>query len=94
MGGSVQFLDPTNPNPGRKRAANVLRNLRGARVAFLNNGWMSMTRIGRRIEGPLKARYGAAEVVFYDVPRNAEPPGGLLERVAEGFDAAIVGMAN
>ena len=90
----MQFLDPTNPNPGRKRAANVRQDLKGARLAILNNGWMSMTKIGRHIEGPLKTRHGIAEVVFYDVPRNTEPPDGLLDRVAAGFDATIVGIAN
>ena len=90
----MQFLDPTSPNPRKALHAKTLRDLKGKRLAFLNNGWMSMTKIGRRIETPLKSTYGVSEVVFFDVPRNTEPPGGLLDRVAREFDAAIVGMAN
>jgi len=89
----MQFLDPTNPRPSRKHPALTVE-LKGARLAYLNNGWLSMTKIGRRIEKPLRDRYGVSEVVFCDVPRNKEPPGGLLDKVAREFDAAVVGMAN
>jgi hypothetical protein len=90
----MQFLDPRSPNPGKHVALPRVRDLRGARIAFLNNGWLSMRRIGHRIEGPLMERYGVAEVTFYDVPRNAEPPGDLLGRLAKEYDGAIVGLAN
>lgn len=90
----MQFLDPTNPNSRRARDVKALSDLKGKRLAYLNNGWTSMTKIGRRIEAPLKRTYGLAEMIFLDVPRNMEPPGGLLEYVAHNFDAAIVGMAN
>ena len=90
----MQFLDPTSPNPRKARDVKSLRDLKGKRLAYLNNGWMSMTKIGRHIEGRLKERYGVADLVFFDVPRNTEPPDGLLENVAGNFDAAIVGMAN
>ena len=89
----MQFLDPTSPNPRKSLDRKVLDRLKGKRIAYLNNGWMSMTKIGRRIEAPLKAQ-GVAEIVVFDVPRNKEPPGSLLDDVAREFDAAIVGMAN
>ena len=90
----MQFLDPRSRNPRIARDAKSLGDLKGKRLAYLNNGWTSMTKIGRRIEGPLKSRFGLAEVVFFDVPRNKEPADGLLDEVAKNFDAAIVGMAN
>lgn len=90
----MQFLDPTNPNPSKKLYAPAVYELKGKRLAFLNNGWMSMTKIGQRIEGPLKAKYGVSEMIYYDVPRNMEPSGGLLDQVARECDVAIVGMAN
>ena len=90
----MQFLDPTSPNPRKAHDPKALADLKGKRLAYLNNGWASMTKIGQRIEGPLKSRYGIAEIVFFDVPRNREPADGLLEQVAREFDAAIVGMAN
>jgi hypothetical protein len=90
----VQFLDPTSPNPRKALDARVLKELKGKRLAYLNNGWTSMTKIGLQIEAPLKTTYGVSEIVVFDVPRNTEPPGGLLDRVAREFDGAIVGMAN
>lgn len=90
----MQFLDPTSPNPRKAHDTKALSDLKGKRLAYLNNGWMSMTKIGRRIEGPLKNQYGVSEIAFFDVPRNKEPPDGLLEEVARNFDAAVVGMAN
>jgi len=89
----MQFLDPTSPNPRKSLDRKVLGELKGKRIAYLNNGWTSMTKIGRRIEGPLKA-LGVSELVVIDVPRNKEPPGNLLDDVAREFDGAIVGMAN
>lgn len=90
----MQFLDPTNPSPSRYLRVATVNELKGTRLAYLNNGWISMAKIGKRIEGQLKARHGVSELVYYDVPRNMEPAGGLLDRVAGECDAAIVGMAN
>jgi len=88
------ILDPTNPNPHADKGSKTLRALAGKRLAYLNNGWTSMSKIGQLIEGPLKRVHGIAGIVHFDVPRNTAPPGNLLEHVAREFDAAIVGMAN
>ena len=90
----MQFLDPTNPNPGKALAATQIGDLRGKRVAYVNNGWLSMTKIGRLLEGPLREQHGVKEVVHFEVPRNREPPDRLLDVIAQEFDAAIVGLAN
>jgi hypothetical protein len=90
----MQFLDPTNPNPDRRLAVPVLARTTGARLAFLNNGWLSMKKIGEFIEGPLREQHGIADLAFHAVPRNMEPPDGLLDRIAAEYDAAIVGLAN
>lgn len=90
----MRFLDPTNPNPSKYLCVATVRELKGARLAYLNNGWISMAKMGKRMEAQLKTRYGVSEVVYYDVPRNMEPAGGLLDQVAGECDAAIVGMAN
>jgi hypothetical protein len=62
-------------------------------VAWLNNGWGSMRRLGSLIDPALRAA-GAASVNFYEVPRNHAAAGDLLDEVARGNDAAIVGLAN
>ncbi len=90
----MQYLDPRNPNVGRKQFVPAVGDLKGKTLGFLNNGWISMTKIGRRIEGRLKSQYGVSQVIFYDVPRSMEPPPGLLDRVVRECQAAIVGMAN
>ena len=90
----MQYLDPRNPNPHRQLPAPVVGDLKGKTLGYLNNGWLSMARIGQRIEGQLKARYGVSRVIFYDVPRSMEPPDGLLDKVVRECQAAIVGMAN
>jgi hypothetical protein len=90
----MQILDPRNPCADEIIELHTLETLSGKRLAYLNNGWLSMARIGKLIEGDLKGRHGVADITYYDVPRNMEPPDGLLDLVAEEFDAAIVGMAN
>jgi hypothetical protein len=90
----MQFLDPTNPNPNAHKGASTVSELKGKKLAFLNNGWLSMGKIGSHIEGPLKSEHGVAQITYFSVPRNTAPPDGLLERIASEFDAAIVGMAN
>ena len=90
----MQILDPRNPRAGNMMALPTLETLAGKRIAYLNNGWLSMARIGKLIEGDLKSKHGVADITYYDIPRNTEPPNGLLDLVADEFDAAIVGMAN
>ena len=90
----MQYLDPRNPNPNQKLFVPAVGGLKGKTLGYLNNGWLSMAKIGRRIEGQLKARHGVSQVIFYDVPRSTEPPPGLLDKVAAECQAAIVGMAN
>ena len=90
----MRYLDPRNPQPHQRPLVPAVGSLKGKTLGYLNNGWMSMAKIGSRIEGQLKARYGIAQVIFYDVPRSTAPPAGLLDRVARECQAAIVGMAN
>lgn len=84
----MQFLDPTNPNPDKSLVGTHLSDLRGKRIAYVNNGWLSMTKIGRLVEGPLRDQLGVKEIVYFDVPRNREPPDRLLDLIAQDFDAA------
>lgn len=85
--------DPRNPDPSGLLHPPRLQALAGARVAWLNNGWGSMRRLGSLIDPALRAA-GAASVNFYEVPRNHAAAADLLDEVARGNDAAIVGLAN
>ena len=90
----MHYLDPRSPNPDMARHIATVGTLAGKTVGFLNNGWASMAKIGQLIEHRLKAEHGAAQVLFFEVPRSLAPPPGLLERVTHECQAAIVGMAN
>jgi len=91
---TLEYLDPTSPNTERKLYVPAVSDLAGKRIAFVNNGWLSFTRIGSRIEQVLKDRYGIASFATYAIPTSCAPAPGLLEQVAAEADAAIVGMAN
>lgn len=90
----MRYLDPRSPNPSKGLAVPAVGKLDGKIVGYLNNGWMSLTKIGKRIEGPLKEKHGVSQVIYYDIPRSTAPPAGFLEQVARDCQAAIVGMAN
>ena len=50
--------------------------------------------MGARIEQVLSDRFGIREMRTYAIPTSCAPAEGLLERVADECDAAVVGMAN
>ena len=91
---SLEYLDPSIPNRDRKLVVPTIDNLRGKRVAFVNNGWRSFTRIGERLESRLKASYGIAAMHSYSIPTAGAPEPGLFDRVVNECDVAVVGLAN
>jgi hypothetical protein len=91
---SIEYLDPRSPNVDRMLFVPAVSDLRGKRIAFLNNGWLSFTKIGKRMEAVLRDRFGIEIFATYAIPTSCAPQPGLLERVARETDAAIVGMAN
>lgn len=90
----MKYLDPRNIKFATQISVPGADRLTGKKLGFINNGWMSMAKIGTNIEGPLKTEHGVAEVIYYDVPRAMAPPAGLLEQVARECELAIVGLAN
>jgi len=91
---TLEYLDPVSPNTERKLFVPAVSELAGKRIAFVNNGWLSFTRIGQRMAQVLEQRYGVASFTTYGIPTSCAPPEGLLEQIAGEADAAIVGMAN
>jgi hypothetical protein len=90
----LEYLDPVSPNADKKLFVPAVGDLKGKTIAFLNNGWQSYTAMGRRVEQVLTERFGIAAMRTYPIPTSCAPPAGLLDRVAEECDAAVVGMAN
>ena len=72
----------------------VLGLLKGKRIAFVNNGWTSFTKIGGYLTSELKDRYGVANVPMYQIPPSVAPDPKLLDRIAAESDAAVIGLAN
>ena len=90
----MRYLDPRNPNRSNTIFVPAISSMKGKTLGYVNNGWMSMGKIGKLIEIQLKSSYDLSRVIFYDVPRSMEPPPGLLDKVVSECQAAIVGMAN
>jgi hypothetical protein len=90
----IEYLDPVPRNGASESVAAVATELQGKVVAFLDNGWSSFGKIGKRLAEVLTAKHGAREVRFYAIPSASPPPRGFLERVASECSAAVVGLAN
>lgn len=71
-----------------------MRDLRGARVAILNNQWTSMNIISEQIAIVLKEQYGVAEVFEKLIPLASAAPQETFDEVQERADLAVVGLAN
>lgn len=91
---TLQYLNPTSPNLEKKLFVPAVGAIKGKRIAFVNNGWLSFTKIGARMAEVLKARHGIADMPSYHILSSGPPAPGLLDRVVDECDAAIVGLAN
>jgi len=67
--------------------------IRGARIAIINNRWVSMEDISVRLAEELTA-LGAAETAIIPTLSKDPTPDDELDQVASRFDAAIVGLGN
>ena len=91
---TLEYLDPVSPNLEKKLFVPAVGEIKGKRIAFVNNGWLSFTKIGARMAEALKERYGIADMPTYPILSSGPPAPGLLDRVVDECDAAIVGLAN
>jgi hypothetical protein len=91
---TIEYLDPVSPNLDRKLVVPAVGALEGKTIGLLNNGWKSLTFIFGRVEEALRTQHGIKELRVYPIPTAGPPEPGLLDRVQEECDAAIVGMAN
>ena len=92
--GMFEYLDPVSPNLDKKLFVPAVGELKGKTIGFLTNGWASYNAMGARIEQVLSTRFGIREMRTYAIPTSCAPAEGLLARVADECDAAVVGMAN
>lgn len=91
---AVEYLDPVSPNRDKKLFVPAVGDLKGKTIAFLTNGWNSYNTMGEHLARVLKERFAIREMRTYPIPTSCAPAEGLLARVAQECDAAIVGMAN
>jgi hypothetical protein len=91
---TLSYLVPTGLRTKKKVLIPPVGTLKGKRIAFVNNGWTSFTKIGGYIASELKDRYGASNVPVFQIPPSVAPDPKLLDRIAAESDAAIVGLAN
>ena len=91
---TIEYLDPVSPNQEKKLFVPAVGELKGKIIGFLTNGWASYNAMGAHIAQVFGERHGIREMRTYAIPTSCAPPEGLLERVADECDAAIVGMAT
>ena len=91
---TIEYLDPVSPNMDKKLFVPAVGDLKGKIIGFLTNGWTSYNAMGAHIAQVFGERHGIREMRTYAIPTSCAPEPGLLERVADECDAAIVGMAN
>jgi hypothetical protein len=90
----IEYLDPTSHKASGDLSVPAISDLKDKVVGFLNNGWSSFGKIGAHMESVLLAKHGIREMRTYAIPSAGPPAKGLLDRVAEECDVAVVGMAN
>jgi len=90
----LQYYEPVNRKATRSLIVPAVGDLKGKRIAFVNNGWVCFTKMGVHVKQLLVERYGVAEVPTYQIPPSAAPLPGVLEKIADECDAAIIGLAN
>ena len=90
----IEYLDPVIPRKSGQLAVPAVTEVRGKRIAFLENGWKSFVKMGERLEQILKNDHGIAAFRMYRISSSAAAPAALLDEVLRDYDAAIVGMAN
>lgn len=94
----MMLVDPTSAPvptaPGMSRAASPLESLNGRKVALLKNAWPSWHRMTDRFERLLTDRVAGIATEQYLIPNGSAADPGLLASIAEGADAAVVGLAN
>ena len=95
MGSKIAMLSPA-AEAWRPLEATIPRmgELRGARVAILNNRWTSMNIISEQIAIVLKEQYGVAEVFEKLIPLASAAPEETLDEARHRADVAVGGLAN
>jgi len=91
------LVDPTSaPAPTAPGASDALPvdSLNGRKIALLKNAWPSWHRMTDRFERLLTDRVAGIATEQHLIPNGSAADPGLLASIAEGADAAVVGLAN
>jgi hypothetical protein len=91
------LVDPTSaPAPATTAAPSVapVDSLTGRKVALLKNAWPSWHRMTDRFERRLTDSIAGIKTEQHLIPNGSAADPDLLKSIAEGSDAAVVGLAN
>jgi hypothetical protein len=91
---TLTYLEPTNPKVRKNLLVPPVGELKGKRIAFVNNGWISFTKIGVHVAEQMLNHHGIGSMPTYQIPPSVAPTPELLDQIASECDAAIVGLAN
>ena len=91
----MKILKPTRET---KEPAQVLLpaldSLQGKVIAFLDNGWPSVSTIFTKLDALLRTKHKVSKTFKEAVPMSEPAPEELLDAVAKKCDAVIVGLGN
>ena len=93
----MRLVDPTSvPVPTAPEAPGFVPvdSLNGRKVALLKNAWPSWHRMTDRFECLLTDRVAGIATEQHLIPNGSAADPALLASIAEGADAAVVGLAN
>ena len=95
MRGEIEILDPTSPGaevPPIPLA--YVENLQGKVVGFAGVEWPSQKIIWNRLQELLVTRCKVADVLKAQIPAGRAADAGLLDEMAKGCNAIVVGPVN
>lgn len=93
---TIEILEPAGATrPVAPLALNPVGELRGARIAVLDNAKPNFRRLATLAAERLAAEHGAAGVLHFDKPNPAVPARAeTLDEIARSADLVLTGSAD
>ena len=91
----MKILDPTyDTKETAEGTLPTLGELKGKTIAFLSNGWPSLTTVFDTFDTFLRTQYQVTDTFIRHIPLSDPAPDELFDEVASKCDAAVVGLGN
>ena len=91
---TIELIHPAIESSQSTALAPRLAELRGRRIALLDNSHQNVDRVLERVGAELEQRYEAEILAFRKPSANAAGTPELLDEVAASADAVVNGVAD